>query len=87
MEARDKYIQLMEAKWPMLCYCDNHWKAHAIVTTNYPAWYRGCIRREVGLKDNDEGCNEPVTKRCKTAMDVMINLKISFSLAPQEVLL
>ena len=77
MEARDEYVRLMEAKWPMLCYCNNHWKAYAIVTTNYPTWYCGYIRREVGLKDDDKGCDEPVMKRCKMAMEEASNSESS----------
>jgi hypothetical protein len=69
MEVRDEYVRVMETKWPMLRYCENHWKVHAIATINYPAWYRGCVRREIGLKDDDEGCDEPVAKKCKTTME------------------
>jgi hypothetical protein len=57
----------------MLCFCENHWKAHTIATTNYPAWYCNCIGREVGPKDNDEGCDEPVAKKCKTSMEEASN--------------
>ena len=77
MEVRDEYIQVMETKWPMLCYCENHWKVHTITTINYPTWYCGCIRREVGIKDNDEDYDEPVTKKCKTTMEEASNSESS----------
>jgi hypothetical protein len=54
-----------------------------IMTTNYPTWHCNCIGREVGPKDSNEGCDEPVTKKCKISMKEASNA--SESSPPPEV--
>jgi len=34
-EAKDKYINRIEKKWPILHFCKDHWKAVQIATSNY----------------------------------------------------
>jgi hypothetical protein len=37
----------MEARWPILCYCENNWKAHEIATSNYPQWHKHHSRKKL----------------------------------------
>jgi len=49
----------MENQWPVLRYCDNHWKSHAIATSNYPQW----------LKNRLQKSDEPARKRHKSVLE------------------
>ena len=40
LAASNKYIREMESRWPILRYCEDHWKVHALATQNYSQWYR-----------------------------------------------
>ena len=37
---KDKYICKMETRWPLLRYCDNHWKVNHLATQTYSQWFR-----------------------------------------------
>jgi hypothetical protein len=45
---RDEYTHEMELWWPVVHYCENHWKAHRIATNNYPQWYKNHCRKRPG---------------------------------------
>jgi hypothetical protein len=60
---RDEYADEMESNWPVVGYCDNHWKAHAIATANYPQWLK--TYREKKLEQSDK----PARKRRKTVLE------------------
>ena len=52
----------------MLSYCDNHWKANAIMTLIYSQWYYIYSRNrklEV-LKNQGQSDNKPAIKKCRT---------------------
>jgi hypothetical protein len=71
----------MEERFPVLQFCDNHWKAQAIATANYSQWYKyhkakmeaseaEANRKHVKDDSDDESCIEPVTKKSKATIQV-----------------
>ena len=46
--------------WPVLCYCDNYWKAQRIAIDNYPQWLKAYRRKKLKKLD------KPARKRCKS---------------------
>jgi hypothetical protein len=48
-ELQDQYCSEMESQFPILCYCDNHWKAHTIMTTIYSQWYHSWDEKMGGI--------------------------------------
>jgi hypothetical protein len=69
-EVQDKYIRDMEKKWPVLCYCENHWKANTLVTSIYSQWYKRYHKKMVAdAKENKLDDSEPVRKKARTAIE------------------
>jgi hypothetical protein len=79
-EVKDAFIRSMEEHFPVLRFCDNHWKAQAIATANYSQWYKyykakmeaktEANRKRVKDDSDNESCIEPVTKKSKAAIQV-----------------
>jgi hypothetical protein len=80
-EVEDAFIHSMEERFPVLQFCDNHWKAQAIATANYSQWYKyhkakmeasEAEANHKHIKDDldDESCIEPVTKKSKATIQV-----------------
>jgi hypothetical protein len=72
-EARDQYYCEMEKHFPVLRYCENHWKAQAVATSIYSQWFRLFDSKKPHLKrpikDEDNTDDEPDKKRLKTAIE------------------
>lgn len=79
-EVEDAFIRSMEERFPVLNFCDNHWKAQAIATANYSQWHK-YFKAKMGAEaepnrkrvkeDSDDGSSiEPVTKRSKATTEV-----------------
>jgi hypothetical protein len=64
-KTKDVYFHEMEKKWAILSYCDNHWKANAIVTLHYSQWYRTYSRNRK-LKHNGQSNDGPTVKKHRT---------------------
>ena len=54
----------MEKQWPILWYCQDHWKAHLITTRHYYQWYIPFDRKT--CKDNKKETKGPAPKKLKT---------------------
>jgi hypothetical protein len=44
----------MEKRWPILRFCEDHWKSNQIVTLNYPQWYSHYSSRAAQVKSEDQ---------------------------------
>jgi hypothetical protein len=44
-KVKDQYTCEMEIRWPVVGYCENHWKAQRITTDNYPQWYKNYSKK------------------------------------------
>jgi len=64
---KDEYAYDMEMHWPVLHYCDNHWKAHKIATQNYPQWYKNYHKKK--LKVEEKNSDEPAQKKHRTVIE------------------
>jgi hypothetical protein len=64
---RDEYIHEMELRWPVVRYCENHWKAHRIATDNYPQWYKNHCRKRPGGEATKS--DEPAAKKQRTIIE------------------
>jgi hypothetical protein len=53
-EAEDEYIDGMEKRWPNLRFCEDHWKAIQIATSNYSQWYSYYSSRASQVKSEDQ---------------------------------
>ena len=60
-EVRDHYVHEMETQWPVLRYCENHWKANKVATSIYSQWYHPYDKKMKELKAK----NGPSTKKCR----------------------
>jgi hypothetical protein len=80
-EVEDAFIRSMEECFPVLQFCDNHWKAQAIATANYSQWYKyhkakmeaseaEANHKRIKDDSDDESCIEPVTKKSKAMIQV-----------------
>jgi hypothetical protein len=80
-EVENAFFHLMEEHFPVLQFCDNHWKAQAIATANYLQWYKyhkakmevseaEANRKHVKEDLDDRSCIEPVIKRSKATTEV-----------------
>ena len=58
----------MERCWPVLRYCDNHWKAHEIATANYPQWHKNHHKKKLGAEGNKHS-DKPVQKKCRAVIE------------------
>jgi hypothetical protein len=54
----------MERWWPVLRYCENHWKAQRITIDNYPQWYKTYSKKKSG--EEGKKLDEPALKKHKT---------------------
>jgi hypothetical protein len=78
-EVEEKFICEMEKDWPVLRYCENHWKTRAFATAYYSPWYTPLNRKmqeamhkeaEAKLKAIPEKENsEPARKKPRTAVE------------------
>jgi hypothetical protein len=78
-EVEEKFICEMEKDWPVLCYCENHWKTRAFATAYYSPWYTPlnrkmqeavCKEAKAKLKAILEKENsEPVRKKPRTTVE------------------
>jgi len=59
---QDEYVRDMETQWPVLHYCENHWKVQHIATNNYPQWYKN---RHMSSKADNTETKGPAQKRRK----------------------
>jgi len=59
----DEYVLEMENRWPILRYCQDHWKAHLITTKNYSQWYIPYDKRT--REDNEKETKGPAPKKLK----------------------
>jgi hypothetical protein len=66
LAANNKYIWEMESRWPILQYCEDHWKVHALTTLNYSQWYRWYDERRTRERSMPVG---RASKRVKTKID------------------
>jgi hypothetical protein len=79
-EVQDAFVCSMEERFPVLQFCNNHWKAQAIATANYSQWYKyykakmeaktEANRKHIKDDSDNESCIEPVTKKSKAAIQV-----------------
>jgi hypothetical protein len=66
MQVRDEFCREMEREYPVLRFCDNHWKANALATAIYSQWYSkydGPPRkkaRTMTIVDDDTHFTEPL---------------------------
>jgi len=67
-KVQDQYTHEMEKRWPILCYCKNHWKAHYLTTKNYPQWYK-VYNRKMIVKGKKNKTNEPAQKKRRTMIE------------------
>jgi len=66
---QDEYAHKMEKKWPILHYCENHWKVHHLTTKMYPGWYKGYHKKKSTGKGKDIKGKGPALKRRKTMVE------------------
>ena len=66
---QDEYAHEMEKKWPVLCYCENHWKDYHLTTKTYPGWYKGYHKKKSTGKGKDIKGKGPALKRRKTTVE------------------
>ena len=57
----------METRWPVLRYCENHWKAQRIAIDNYPQWYKTYSRKKLG--EEEKTSDEPAQKKRRTMIE------------------
>jgi hypothetical protein len=65
-EVRDEFFREMEARWPVLRYCDSNWKTNHIATLNYPQWYKEFCKKMRSGHGGQDGEQHP-KKRAKTS--------------------
>ena len=78
-DAEERFICEMEKDWPVLRYCEDHWKTRAFVTAYYSPWYtllnrkmQEAARKEAKAKSNatqEKENPEPVRKKPRTAAE------------------
>jgi hypothetical protein len=68
LAASNKYIREMENRWPVLRYCEDHWKVHALATLNYSQWYRWYDERRTREKSMGRA-----SKRAKSRIEGTAN--------------
>ena len=64
----------MEKKWPVLRYCENHWKVCALATSIYSQWYQGYRKKMLATRDE-----EPARKKARTVVETISNPSSSSS--------
>ncbi len=69
-QAEDEYINGMEKKWPILRFCEDHWKAVQIATSNYSQWYNYYSMKAAQVKSEDQiNFNQRKHKKAKITVD------------------
>jgi hypothetical protein len=63
---QDEYVRDMENQWPILQYCEDHWKVHHLATNSYPQWYKS---HHVSKKVDNTETKGPAQKRRKVEDD------------------
>ena len=64
MDLEDRYTSKIERRWPVLRYCENHWKAQRIAIDNYPQWYKTYSKKKSG--EEGKKSDKPAPKKHKT---------------------
>jgi len=64
-----EYAREMETRWPILQYCENHYKAHLLTTKHYSQWYKTHHMAQTIGKDNNKETNRPPSKKFKTMVE------------------
>lgn len=64
---REKYEDDMEARWPVLRYCANHWKANHIAQLAYPPWFKYHNKKMGGVQGTKQ--MGPPQKKVKKTVD------------------
>ena len=66
---REAYLSEMEARWEVLQYCDNHWKASKIVTSKsfYLIWYNPYHKKAIKNQNNNAHEGRPPNKKARTS--------------------
>ena len=62
----DEFTREMEKKFPVLRYCEDHWKVNYVATKNYPQWYKSYHQKMLVLKGKKKETNEPPQKKRRT---------------------
>jgi len=69
-DVEDEYISGMEKRWPILCFCEDHWKAIHIATSNYSQWYNYYSSKATQVKSEDQiDFDQRKHKKAKFAVD------------------
>jgi hypothetical protein len=69
-EVEDEYVNEMEKRWPILRFCEDHWKSNQIATLNYPQWYSHYSSRAAQVKSEDQiDFDQRKHKKAKIAVD------------------
>jgi hypothetical protein len=69
-EAEDEYIDGLEKRWPILRFCEDHWKAIQIATSNYSQWYSYQSSKAPRVKnENQINSDQRTHKKAKIAVD------------------
>jgi hypothetical protein len=63
---KDQYVRDMENQWPILRYCEDHWKANQVGSSGYSQWYG---YHHMSSDDNNGDTKGPAQKRCKVDDD------------------
>ena len=61
LRVQDEYTAEMERRWPVLRYCENHWKVRYLATKNYPQWY-GKYEEKMKKAKNNQTDELPLKK-------------------------
>lgn len=67
LRVQDEYTAEMERRWPVLGYCENHWKVRYLATKNYPQWYGKYEEKMKKAKNNQT--DEPPLKKPKNMIE------------------
>ncbi|KAH9954904.1 hypothetical protein BC827DRAFT_1158514 [Russula dissimulans] len=69
-EVRNNFYQEVEMTWPVLHFCDNHWKTNQIATTLYSQWYgtyhkklqqpKKCAKTSGAMEPTDDTLDESI---------------------------
>jgi hypothetical protein len=63
---KDEYVSDMEKQWPILRYCDDHWKANQVASSTYSQWYG---YHHISSDDDNSETKGPSQKRRKVDDD------------------
>jgi hypothetical protein len=66
---QDRFIQEMEKEWPVLRYCENHWKTKQLATSIYPQWYKAYHQEQAKKKQSLEAQSQQMDLKRKQGDD------------------